>query len=192
MEPDERGNVGKVQLREYFKHLGIHCTEAQLNRVFNKLDENHDGGISFVEFVHTAAALTEVAPQMIVSQMFTFSIHIPHNTTTSQVILAGLAAGAVSRTLTAPFDRLRGLQSAGNTSTLGNNSSSLMYGLRAMYNKGGIRAFFQGNGMNVVQVGPESAITFFLFDRLKKEAKDPRNLTSWEKFIFGGTRVIIS
>lgn len=116
-------------------------------------------------------------------------LHMP---TAAKFLLAGGVAGAgeliaqcltpsgpltlyyaVSRTCTAPFDRLkiflitrppelggaslspqapvRGLKSIGNAVT-------------RIYSEGGVRAFWTGNGLSVVKILPESAIKFFAYE----------------------------
>ena len=56
-----------------------------------------------------------------------------------------------------------------------------------MYREGGPRAFFRGNGANVIKVIPETATKFVAFDILKRRlAKDPGNATVGERFAAGG------
>jgi len=119
----------------------------------------------------------------------------------SDILLAGFIAGGVSRTCTAPFDRLRSLMAAGSTTTLGaNGSTSIVNGIRAMYKTGGLRCMWQGNAANILQVGPESAILFFANDVLTKTMKgqqschsnDPPTLNLAQKFLCGASAGIIS
>ena len=56
-----------------------------------------------------------------------------------------------------------------------------------MYREGGARAFWRGNGANVVKVVPETAVKFVAFDVLKhRVARDPGNATVSERFAAGG------
>jgi hypothetical protein len=58
---------------------------------------------------------------------------------------------------------------------------------KAVYREGGPRAFFRGNGANVVKVIPETATKFVAFDILKRRlAQDPGNATVAERFAAGG------
>lgn len=67
---------------------------------------------------------------------------------------SGLVAGVVSRTCTAPMDRVKlAMQAQG---TLGGLSSHA----RRMLAEGGLRSFWRGNAVNVVKMGPESAVKF--------------------------------
>jgi hypothetical protein len=51
----------------------------------------------------------------------------------------------------------------------------------------GLRAFWRGNGVNVLKIAPESSIKFLAFDMLKSSiATDPANVTGQERFVAGG------
>ncbi|OAV94244.1 hypothetical protein PTTG_00602 [Puccinia triticina 1-1 BBBD Race 1] len=111
-------------------------------------------------------------------------------------LLSGGIAGAVSRTATAPFDRLKVYLITAQPSTLAsvesnrsgrriparNTMSNLMDALKSIYSEHsrcqtnfssptphswGLRNFFIGNGLNVIKVFPESAIKFFVYEYAK-------------------------
>lgn len=72
--------------------------------------------------------------------------------------------------------------------TPGKPNKSMGQLISGIYSKGGLRAFWIGNGANCLQVGPESALLFLLNDMLKpKIAADPHNMTTSERFICGAT-----
>ena len=147
-------------------------------------------------------------------------------------LLSGGVAGAVSRTATAPVDRLKTILQTGRlpkglakdvygdvhkTSTTrtashaaassssepktenqrpkrkgtprapGKRAPTLREAARAVYREGGARAFWRGNGANVLKVVPETAVKFAAFDALKQVvAVDPGNATTGERFVAGG------
>jgi solute carrier family 25 phosphate transporter 23/24/25/41 len=86
-------------------------------------------------------------------------------------LFSGAIAGAVSRTCTAPFDRLKVFlitqtsyttksttATATATATSSSSStSSIASAVRSIYSQGGFRAFFVGNGLNVFKIVPESS-----------------------------------
>lgn len=93
--------------------------------------------------------------------------------------LAGGNAGAVSRTVTAPFDRLKvyliartdsltavvtQVKDANPVSTAKKAFGPLRDSITEIYRAGGIWGFFAGNGLNVAKVLPESAIKFGSFE----------------------------
>ncbi|ETW06291.1 hypothetical protein H310_02583 [Aphanomyces invadans] len=76
--------------------------------------------------------------------------------------IAGAAAGIVSRTATAPMDRIKVALQAGHAHG-GVCHESIPSVARKIYASGGWTAFFRGNGANAIKVTPESAIKFWSF-----------------------------
>ncbi|CAG8482108.1 11991_t:CDS:2 [Acaulospora colombiana] len=100
--------------------------------------------------------------------------------TNPKYLAAGAIAGAVSRTATAPLDRLKVylqiqtavpkvVSDAGGKLSRGAvviSSNSLTNAVKEIY-AGGILNFFRGNGLNVAKIAPESAIKFFAYEKSK-------------------------
>lgn len=80
-------------------------------------------------------------------------------------LLAGAMAGAVSRTATAPLDRLKVMLAVQTHTT---TATGIMHGLKHIYKHNGVAGFFRGNGLNVLKISPESAIKFYCYEVLKK------------------------
>ncbi|KAI9821827.1 MAG: hypothetical protein M1827_002409 [Pycnora praestabilis] len=127
--------------------------------------------------------------------------------------LAGGIAGVVSRTATAPLDRLKvyliaqtGVaQEAVAAATSGapveaakRASRPLIDATKALWRAGGMRSMFAGNGLNVLKVMPESAIKFGSYEGSKRAlAKleghgDAQKIGPWSKFLAGGMGGTIS
>lgn len=124
--------------------------------------------------------------------------------------IAGGCSGVVSRTCTAPFDRIKVFLIARTdlSSTLLNSKdtllaknpnadlskikSPLIKAATTLYRQGGLRAFYVGNGLNVVKVFPESAIKFGSFEMAKRimarleNVKDTSELSRLSTYIAGG------
>ncbi|CAK9017475.1 Calcium-binding mitochondrial carrier protein SCaMC-2-A (Small calcium-binding mitochondrial carrier protein 2-A) (Solute carrier family 25 member 25-A), partial [Durusdinium trenchii] len=92
------------------------------------------------------------------------------------IFFAGGFSGIMSRTLTAPLDRIKIMMQAGNAPNLKGHQASLRWdsssgklrgAARAILRDGGLRAFWQGNGANVLKVMPESAVKFLVYDKVK-------------------------
>jgi len=83
----------------------------------------------------------------------------------AHALLAGGAAGVVSRTTTAPLDRLKVMLQASDI-TVKHQYTSLSETGRAILKQGGVRAFWRGNGVNVLKAAPEMAVRFYTFERL--------------------------
>ncbi|KDD75827.1 hypothetical protein H632_c481p0, partial [Helicosporidium sp. ATCC 50920] len=80
-----------------------------------------------------------------------------------KLLASGGVAGAVSRTLTAPIDRLKMLMQVQD----GRTPMTMAQGFRRMAAEGSVAAFFKGNGTNVVKIAPETAIRLTMNDVLK-------------------------
>ncbi|KAH8883811.1 mitochondrial carrier [Thozetella sp. PMI_491] len=111
--------------------------------------------------------------------------------------LAGAVSGAVSRTATAPLDRLKvALLVQTKTIDAVNLGQKPLRPIRdaimILWRAGGIRTFFAGNGLNVVKIMPESAIRFGSYEASKRFLatfeghNDPTKIGTVSKFVAGG------
>jgi solute carrier family 25 phosphate transporter 23/24/25/41 len=127
-------------------------------------------------------------------------------------LFAGGVAGAVSRTCTAPFDRLkvflitRPPDLGGTPPLTGSNLKPSVGGLRVLgsaiariYAEGGVLAFWTGNGLSVAKIFPESAIKFYSYESAKRmfaqywdNVEDPRDISGASRFLAGGIGGITS
>ncbi|XP_056262373.1 mitochondrial adenyl nucleotide antiporter SLC25A23-like isoform X1 [Pseudoliparis swirei] len=100
-------------------------------------------------------------------------------------LVAGAVAGAVSRTGTAPLDRVKVfLQVHGSKS----RAINLWSGLRGMVQEGGVVSLWRGNGINVLKIAPESAIKFMAYEQIKgliRGSKEGGCLRVQERFVAG-------
>ncbi|KAL9599489.1 MAG: hypothetical protein Q9219_003828 [cf. Caloplaca sp. 3 TL-2023] len=127
--------------------------------------------------------------------------------------LAGGIAGVVSRTATAPLDRLKvyliaqtsikdkafdAAKSGAPIQAAKHASRPLVEASKTLWRMGGIRSLFAGNGLNVLKVMPESAIKFGSYEGSKRILArleghdDPRALHPWTQFFAAGLGGMIS
>lgn len=100
-----------------------------------------------------------------------------------KMLVAGGVAGAVSRTATAPVDRLKLIMQVQDGCT----PLTLRRAFSNMQAEGSIRAYFRGNGTNVLKIAPETAMKFTLNDIFKQSiADDPSDITPWQRMVSGG------
>ncbi|KAJ5121650.1 uncharacterized protein N7515_009611 [Penicillium bovifimosum] len=148
-------------------------------------------------------------PQTTAMRMFCryYGRKLTENTPQLGYFLAGGIAGAVSRTATAPLDRLkvyliaqtgvkdatiRAAKDGAPLAAAGNASRTLFEALKELWRAGGIRSLFAGNGLNVVKVMPESAIKFGAYESAKRAFarleghNDPKRLLPTSQFMSGG------
>ena len=96
---------------------------------------------------------------------------------------AGGVAGAVSRTATAPIDRIKTKMQVAPSG----GGGGMAQVVRAIRQEGGLGGFWRGNTANVLKIAPETAIKFIAFDALKAAvAQDPATATAAERFVAGG------
>ncbi|KAK3321483.1 mitochondrial carrier domain-containing protein [Cercophora scortea] len=124
--------------------------------------------------------------------------------------LAGAISGGVSRTATAPLDRLKvyllvntepaaaagvaadALQEGKPIAAVRKASGPIANAIGRLWSTGGFRTFFAGNGLNVVKIMPESAIRFGSYEASKRFLatyeghEDPAQISTVSKFVAGG------
>lgn len=97
-----------------------------------------------------------------------------------KMLLAGGVAGAVSRTATAPVDRLKLIMQVQDRC----DPMPLRSAFKSMRAEGTIRAYFRGNGTNVLKIAPETAMKFTLNDVIKRHLAgegDPADITPLQR-----------
>ncbi|KAG9510908.1 Calcium-binding mitochondrial carrier protein SCaMC-3, partial [Fragariocoptes setiger] len=104
-------------------------------------------------------------------------------------LIAGAVAGAVSRTCTAPLDRLKVF-----LQVRGSEYESLRFCFKTLLQDGGWASLWRGNGINVVKIAPETAIKFMAYEQAKRMIRDHSHheLTVKERFIAGSFAGVIS
>ncbi|XP_017272560.1 calcium-binding mitochondrial carrier protein SCaMC-3 isoform X1 [Kryptolebias marmoratus] len=100
-------------------------------------------------------------------------------------LMAGAVAGSVSRTGTAPLDRLKVFRQVHGSSDFKGNFLS---GFQYMLKEGGPWSLWRGNGMNVLKIAPETAVKFTAYEQIKslmRGSNETRTLRIHERFVAG-------
>ncbi|SJX61304.1 related to SAL1-member of the Ca2+-binding subfamily of the mitochondrial carrier family [Sporisorium reilianum f. sp. reilianum] len=138
-----------------------------------------------------------------------------HGAVALKFLVAGGIAGAVSRTATAPFDRLKiylittarspdvaeaakaavsgpqGANGAAAAKAAGQGLGILREALGNLYRDGGgLRAFWVGNGLNCLKIFPESAIKFLSYETAKRAFAKYVDNVSDSRDISGSSRFL--
>lgn len=96
-------------------------------------------------------------------------------------LAAGGVAGAVSRTCTAPLDRIKIFLQVQSS------KASISDSFRYMLKEGGVTSFWRGNGINVLKIAPESALKFAAYEQVKRLIRQNENrpMSIYERFAAG-------
>uniref|UniRef100_A0A8C5GBR9 Calcium-binding mitochondrial carrier protein SCaMC-1-like n=1 Tax=Gouania willdenowi TaxID=441366 RepID=A0A8C5GBR9_GOUWI len=95
-------------------------------------------------------------------------------------LVAGAAAGGVSRTGTAPLDRMKVFMQV-HSSKMG-----LIGGFKQMIAEGGLKSLWRGNGINVMKIAPETSIKFMAYEQYKKLlTSEGKKIETHKRFMAG-------
>ncbi|XP_067109865.1 mitochondrial adenyl nucleotide antiporter SLC25A24-like [Osmerus mordax] len=98
-------------------------------------------------------------------------------------LVAGAMAGAVSRTGTAPLDRIKVFMQVHSSKS---NKISVTGGLKRMVAEGGLASLWRGNGVNVLKIAPETSIKFAAYEQYKKLlASEGEKVQTHQRFLAG-------
>jgi solute carrier family 25 phosphate transporter 23/24/25/41 len=120
-----------------------------------------------------------------------FSTNFSHLRESSafRCLVSGGVAGAISRTATAPLDRLKLVLQVQSSQ----NSIAMSQCIRKMLQEGGFASFYKGNGTNIVKIAPETSVKFFAYEKIKNMlADDHKTITPGKRFLAGATAGVIA
>ncbi|RHZ77803.1 hypothetical protein Glove_172g62 [Diversispora epigaea] len=212
------------ELEVALRKSGINCTKPEIQKFIRTMDKDNNGVIDFAEwrdfllFLPRDVTIFEIFEysKMLAQVSIDGEVTIPP--TDLKYLAAGAIAGAISRTATAPLDRLKvylqtqtDIVSPTTTSALSSTSSrnvkskhlssvgltNLKIVFKRLYN-GGILNFFRGNGLNVAKIAPESAIKFFAYEKSKAlvaqlmKTDDIGSIGMSGRFLSGGLGGVVS
>eukprot|EP00013_Stygamoeba_regulata_P000304 CAMPEP_0177638088 /NCGR_PEP_ID=MMETSP0447-20121125/5306_1 /TAXON_ID=0 /ORGANISM="Stygamoeba regulata, Strain BSH-02190019" /LENGTH=438 /DNA_ID=CAMNT_0019140035 /DNA_START=24 /DNA_END=1340 /DNA_ORIENTATION=+ len=194
MDLNNDGVLTAEEVLEGFRKAGYRISSGQAKELIKKADKDGDQRIDFDEFCtallfHPSTNVLSVFDTWEKSAVFdSDSMALPNDhlcyRSALHTLAAGAIAGAVSRTCTAPADRLKVLLQA---QVGASEFNGIVAGFRYMYKTGGWRGFFRGNGANVVKIAPESATKFLVYETLKQSVcHDPKDISMLERLFCGG------
>ncbi|KAG5184595.1 mitochondrial carrier domain-containing protein [Tribonema minus] len=192
------GLITQDDIRRALRRLDVHASDGEILKLMQRADLNSDGHICLSEWQEFLLLCTAGS----IEKVFDYWAHasaidIGETLAAPDNFQACAFAGVVSRTATAPMDRLKNRDSVNRQAQApmdrrkvllqaGTERGTIMGGLRGIWAEGGWRAFWRGNGANVIKIMPESAIRFMGYDFFKKRiSKDPDEVTIIERFIAG-------
>ena len=213
--PNKKRGFTANLLRAAARKSGVTLSDTDVYHIMKRLDQNGDDHVSFEEFLNCLLLAPEFNPKSFLDRWYVdaFSddaqseftlpreIRLPNTngeennvveeTFAQQVckkLTLGGLSGCLSRTLTAPMDRIRILMMT-SVERIGWRGA-LQQGTAGA---GGIWQLWKGNGANCIKITPEMAIKLFTFDLIKNHtATDPDNVSVGERFVAGGLAGVTS
>lgn len=233
VDKDHDGKILKKDVEIYLKKLGLTPSGNEIDIFFQNLDNNEKGYLTYEEFRDSLLFMPRLNGSRISTAFQFFNDNIENITSEGDLnfgsdimksigyFIAGGLSGVVSRTCTAPFDRVKVFLIARTdlSSTLlhskrelqhqieqkihhkvskGKIQSPLIRAAKTIYKQGGIRGFYVGNGLNVIKVFPESAMKFGSFELVKKllcqieGVSDQSELSKLSTYLAGGIGGVIA
>lgn len=222
IDRDQDGRLNKNELRAAFQRAGVVVPMRRLSGFFDEIDMNNDGFITFDEwrdFLLFMPSNHEGHNSALEAALSFYSSIVTVSSEGDSLVseetleglgyfLAGAVSGGVSRTITAPLDRLKvfllvntttkptvALDAAKHGNPLAaikNAGGPILDAVGTLWKTGGFRTFFAGNGLNVVKIMPESAIRFGSYEASKRFLAayeghgDPSQISTVSKFVAGG------
>ncbi|XP_040260918.1 calcium-binding mitochondrial carrier protein SCaMC-2 isoform X5 [Bufo bufo] len=221
----DKKNDGRIDVQEIMqslRDLGVNISEQQAEKILKRIrtgyrwgpvthmDKNGTMTIDWNEWrdyhlLHPAENIPEIILYWKHSTIFDVgeNLIVPDEFTVEEKqtgmwwrhLVAGGGAGAVSRTCTAPLDRLKVLMQVRDFTVHAtrHNNMSILGGFTQMIREGGFRSLWRGNGINVIKIAPESAIKFMAYEQIKRLiGSDQETLGIRERLVAGSLAGVIA
>ncbi|XP_034520486.1 calcium-binding mitochondrial carrier protein SCaMC-2 isoform X4 [Ailuropoda melanoleuca] len=176
------GRIDAQEIMQSLRDLGVKISEQQAEKILKSMDKNGTMTIDWNEWrdyhlLHPVENIPEIILYWKHSTIFDVgeNLTVPDEFTVEERqtgmwwrhLVAGGGAGAVSRTCTAPLDRLKVLMQVHASRS---NNMCIVGGFTQMIREGGAKSLWRGNGINVLKIAPESAIKFMAYEQTLKNA----------------------
>ncbi|ETE71259.1 Calcium-binding mitochondrial carrier protein SCaMC-3, partial [Ophiophagus hannah] len=188
----DRNNDGEIdvsEIQQTFHCLGVYISLQQAEKILHSIDKDGTMTIDWNEWrdhfiLNPLENMEEIVHYWKHSMVLDIGecLTVPDEFSEKEKktgmwwkqLIAGAMAGAVSRTGTAPLDRLK------------NNSMNVLGGLKGLIHEGGMCSLWRGNGINVLKIAPESAIKFMAYEQIKRAIRGQQEtLRVQERFVAG-------
>ncbi|CAI5450875.1 unnamed protein product [Caenorhabditis angaria] len=209
MDRNNDGVIDVWELRHYCMDNGMSLDKQQAQLIVNKMDQSGNGTfIGLNEFVnymilYPSNDIKEIVDFWRHAMIFDIGedVLVPEDFSAQEIkegiwwrhLVAGGIAGTISRTFTAPFDRLKVYLQVNSSKT---NNMGLLSCIKLLHAEGGMKSFWRGNGINVIKIAPESAIKFMCYEEIKRLIQRNKNpdddITLLERLFAGSSAGAIS
>ncbi|KAI1891489.1 hypothetical protein AGOR_G00144340 [Albula goreensis] len=198
LDKNNDGRIDSVEIKQSLANLGMDISKEEAEKILNSIDVDGTMTVDWNEWrehflFNPATNLQEIIRYWKHSTVLDIgdSIAIPDEFTEEEKttgiwwkqLAAGAMAGAVSRTGTAPLDRMKVFMQVHSSKS---NKISLVGGFKQMLKEGGVSSLWRGNGVNVLKIAPETAIKFMAYEQYKKLlSSESGKVKTHERFISG-------
>uniref|UniRef100_A0A8D0MGP8 Mitochondrial adenyl nucleotide antiporter SLC25A23 n=1 Tax=Sus scrofa TaxID=9823 RepID=A0A8D0MGP8_PIG len=198
LDRNQDGHIDVSEIQQSFRALGISISLEQAEKILHSIDRDGTMTIDWQEWrdhflLHSLENVEDVlyfwkhSTVLDIGECLTVPDEFSEQEKLTDMwwkqLVAGAVAGAVSRTGTAPLDRLKVFMQVHASKT---NRLNILGGLRSMIQEGGVRSLWRGNGINVLKIAPESAIKFMAYEQIKRAIRGQQEtLHVQERFVAG-------
>ncbi|XP_076001673.1 mitochondrial adenyl nucleotide antiporter SLC25A23 [Genypterus blacodes] len=200
LDRNNDGEIDAAEIQHSLHTVGVNVSLEEATRILQRMDKDGTMTIDWNEWrdyfqFNPLSNIEEVARYWKRSMMLDMGeqMTVPDEFSEEEKksghvwrqLMAGAMAGSISRTGTAPLDRLKVFLQVHSSSTVRWNVVS---GLRSMVKEGGLWSLWRGNGINVLKIAPEVAIKFTAYEKIKQVIRgknDRRTLRIHERFVAG-------
>ncbi|XP_078489718.1 mitochondrial adenyl nucleotide antiporter SLC25A24 [Ciona intestinalis] len=206
LDRDKDGRLTSTEIEEALRSVGFDVSKDEAKEITRRIDKDGTSSIDINEWVehhllHPSADLKDIVSYWKHATYIDIgeSLIVPDDFSEAEKVsgqwwrqlVAGGAAGVVSRTCTAPLDRLKVLMQVHATKS---NQLGIASGFKSMLKEGGAKSLWRGNGINVIKIAPETAVKFYAYERMKKliGAQSGGEIGAAEKFLAGSMAGVIS
>uniref|UniRef100_H3D982 EF-hand domain-containing protein n=1 Tax=Tetraodon nigroviridis TaxID=99883 RepID=H3D982_TETNG len=200
LDRNKDGKIDAAEIRHSLHTIGVSISLEEATRILQRIDKDGTMSIDWNEWrdhflFNPLSNMEEVARYWKRSLMLDIGeqLTVPDEFSEEEKksgyvwrqLMSGAVAGAVSRTGTAPLDRLKVFRQVhGSFSVKKKALSSFQY----MLKEGGPLSLWRGNGVNVLKIAPETAIKFTAYEQIKgviRGGDQKRNLRGHERLVAG-------
>ncbi|KAF7690094.1 calcium-binding mitochondrial carrier protein SCaMC-1 [Silurus meridionalis] len=198
LDKNNDGRIDYTEIQQALKELGMNLSKENAEKILQSIDADGTMTIEWNEWrqhflFNPATDLQEIIRYWKHSTVLDIgdSLTIPDEFTEEEKtsglwwkqLAAGAMAGAVSRTGTAPLDRIKVFMQVHGSKT---NKISILGGFKQMIKEGGVTSLWRGNGVNVIKIAPETAIKFMAYEQYKKLlSSEDGTVRTHERFMAG-------
>ncbi|ELT87743.1 hypothetical protein CAPTEDRAFT_181015 [Capitella teleta] len=206
LDRNKDGLIEPSEVQAALAKLGVAVDASEAERLTKRIDKDGSVGITWEEWkdffqFSQAESLEDLVLFWRQSLMIDIGddLTVPPEFTEKEKqsgmwwrhLVSGGLAGAVSRSGTAPLDRLKILlQVHGSSQKLG-----IVSGFKFMLKEGGVRSMWRGNGVNILRIAPESAVKFAAYEKIKRLIKGgdaTSTIQPHERFFAGASAGVIA